>query len=39
MNDKKVASILKEVKRYFGFLYDMDYEVKGVDYHPESSGN
>ena len=39
MNDKKVASILKEVKRYFGYLYDMDYEVKGVDYHPESSGN
>ena len=39
MNNKKVILILKEVDRYFGFLYDMGYQVQRTDYHPESSGN
>lgn len=39
MNDKKIASVLKEIKRYFGFLYDIGYQVQKTDYHPESSGN
>jgi hypothetical protein len=39
MNDKKIESILNEVKRYFGFLFEMGYQVQSVDYHPESAGN
>lgn len=39
MNDKKNEIILKEVNRYFGFLYDMGYQLRRVDYYPEASGN
>jgi hypothetical protein len=39
MNDNKKESIPKEIKRYLGFLYDMGYQVRRVDYYPKSSGS
>jgi len=39
MNDSKKEAIPKEIKRYFGFLYDMGYQVRRVDYYPKSSGS
>lgn len=39
MNDRKIKSIRKEIERYFGFLYDIGYCVRSVDYHPEAFGN
>jgi len=39
MNDKKKETILKEIQLYFGFLYDMGYQVRRVDYYPKSSGS
>lgn len=39
MNDKKKESIIKEINQYFGFLYDMGYQIRRVDYYPKSSGS
>ena len=39
MTDKKINSILKEVKRYFGFLFDASYRVRSAIYHPQAFGN
>lgn len=39
MNDRKIKSILKEVKQYFGFLYEKGYRVQRADYHSEDFGN
>jgi hypothetical protein len=39
MSDKKIESILKEVRQYFGFLYDIGYQIQTADYYPEAFGN
>jgi hypothetical protein len=31
--------IARDIKRYFGFLFDKGYKIQNIRYHPESFGN
>lgn len=39
MHNEKVESVLHDVKRYFGFLFEMGFHVQSVDDYPRSAGN
>lgn len=39
MNMTKTDFILKYIKKYFGFLYEKNYKIQSVDYHPDAFGN
>lgn len=39
MADRTTKPIMRDIKRYFGFLFDTGYRIRSVNYHPHEFGN
>jgi len=39
MENKKAASITKDIEHYFGFLYDKGYKISSAEYSPSPNGS
>jgi hypothetical protein len=39
MNSKKIASIIKDIKQYFDFMFDKGYKIRSAEYSSRYNGS